>query len=367
MIKVGQYVHWAGASGGGGGAEDLVIDEVRYTDRQATEHVFFTEERAGYSVTLREIEALGVKVVRVAHETPAAFSEAYRSEGIDILNVKSCGDVQAGYQAALDLDLPIVDVAACVAFSRGWELKSSKVAPVYLCQKHWIHGSNGNVNFRVINAGVDIAALSAPRAARGYEGFKTYAKTKWGLDPNKPVVGWYGRFDQFKCPFTFVDIASAIKSRVPDCQFIMFGDGADRGRAIHLANLAKIDIKMPGFTREKADAFACMDVYCMPTWQESFGRVNAEAMAVGTPIVTSKYPVCEEVCGESALYSEFDRQDPMPYQRVAEFSDKCVELLSDPGARARMSEAGMARAAEHYNAEKMAISYLNLYKELLGR
>lgn len=363
MIKVGQYVHWAGV----GGAEDLVVDEIKYANREELEYVFFTEEKAGYSLTLGELDRMGVKIVRVSKETPQDFKTAYQQEQIDILNVKSCGDTQAGYAAALDLDLPIVDVAACVAFSKGWEIKSSRVTPVYLCEKHWVHGSNGNPNFRVINAGVDVKSLQSVLSDRSLNDYKKAAKSRWGLDPNKPVVGWLGRFDQFKCPFTFVDIAKVILSSRKDCQFIMFGDGHDLGRAQYLISRDKLDIKTTGFTRDKAPAFGCMDVYCMPTWQEAFGRVYAEAMAIGTPIVTSNYPVSMEVCGDAALYSEFSRKDPMDVDKTIEFANHCVRLLGDDDNRSRMSAAGMARALEHYDAEKMTKKYEILYKEILGR
>ena len=77
MIRVAYYVHWAGASGGGGGAEDMTLDAIRYTDRSKVEFTFVTEEQSGWSVTLDELQAMGVQIFRLPERDVDSFKSSY--------------------------------------------------------------------------------------------------------------------------------------------------------------------------------------------------------------------------------------------------------------------------------------------------
>ncbi len=81
-----------------------------------------------------------------------------------------------------------------------------------------------------------------------------------------------------------------------------------------------------------ATAFACPSLY------EGFGLPILEAMACGAPTLTSNVSATAEVAGEAALLV-----DPLS---VAAIRDGLRELLTDETLRARLSEAGRARAAE---------------------
>lgn len=354
-MKVMMYVHWCGI----GGAEDLCIDQIKYSDRSKTEYQFITEEASGWSQCLQEIQDMGVPIHRVAkrHE----FLQVYESFKPDIVHVLSCGDVQDGYGVAIEMGIPVVDVLACVAYPAGWERYSSTglINPVYLCQKHWEHGGGGRKEFRIVVAGVDIDRCISSNT-------KGQDKAKWGLDPNKPVVGFFGRADQFKCPFTFVDVTRFIHERNSECQFIMFGGGVDLGRTQWLADQAGVNIKFPGFVRDKASAFNCMDVFLFLSWQEAFGRVAPEAMVSGIPIVTNDYPVLRELCQDAAIYVEGAREDPMPFKYSKAYADTVITLLGDEDKMKSMGEIGKHRSREFYDARRMSKDYENLYEEILA-
>lgn len=352
-MRVAIYVHWAGV----GGAEDMALDEVKYAKGEV-DFIFATEEQSGWQVTFDELQALGVPVFRMVKGSLEEYRQLYREQKIDLVHVFSCGDIQPGFQAAMDLGIPVVETAACVSYSAAWG-QASKIQPVYLSEKHWVHGSNGKREFKVIVGGVDIERLG-----HHSDHEKRVYKTQLGFDPNRPVVGWFGRFDQFKCPFSFIDIADIIRHKVPDAQFVMFGGGVDLGRSIYLSTEKHVPIEFRGFTRDKASAFGCMDIYCFPTWQEAFGRVMVEAMACGVPIVTSDYPVCQEICDKAALYAPTVRSDPMPLTNAKMFADKVIEVLQDPELAEFMSLVGYNRAREQYDAKRMAAEYVQLYKQM---
>ncbi len=92
---------------------------------------------------------------------------------------------------------------------------------------------------------------------------------------------------------------------------------------------------------EKAQLFRTADVYCSPaTGGESFGIVLLEAMAAGVPIVAS------DIHGYKGVVRRGREGLLVPPRDPKGLAEAIGRLLDDPGLRARMSEAGQARAAD---------------------
>ena len=66
-------------------------------------------------------------------------------------------------------------------------------------------------------------------------------------------------------------------------------------------SLQRVEFRGPLFGREKYAAYARADAYVLPSWSENFGYTVAEALACGTPAITTRetpWPVLEhEGCG----------------------------------------------------------------------
>ena len=94
-----------------------------------------------------------------------------------------------------------------------------------------------------------------------------------------------------------------------------------------------------------------------PARSEGFGLPVLEAMAAGTPVVTSDAPALVEVGGGAPLV--------VPREDAAALAAAAALLATDPDERSRRSAAGRARAA-HYTWERAAVALWALYREVAG-
>jgi glycosyltransferase involved in cell wall biosynthesis len=97
--------------------------------------------------------------------------------------------------------------------------------------------------------------------------------------------------------------------------------------------------------------YAAADLFVLPSHVESWGTVMLEAMACGTPVVTSTRGSMPEVAGDAAILV-----DPTSVEAIGA---ALVRVLSNPDERARLIEAGQRRARQ-FSWEASARATLDL-------
>jgi glycosyltransferase involved in cell wall biosynthesis len=127
-------------------------------------------------------------------------------------------------------------------------------------------------------------------------------------------------------------------------QLVIAGKNEGRGPAALMAKartLGEGRIHFPGFIAE-ADVPALMSaasVFVYPSLFEGFGLPPLEAMACGTPVVSSNVTSLPEVVGEAALLVN-------PHDRD-ELVEALRRLLADTDLRQHLREEGFQRAAKY--------------------
>lgn len=116
-------------------------------------------------------------------------------------------------------------------------------------------------------------------------------------------------------------------------------------------------VKVLGFVPhdDLGPLYAGATVFCFPSLFEGFGLPVLEAMAQGTPVVTSRSTSTEEL-GEGASVL-VDPRDP------ASIADGIARLLGDEGLALELSDAGRERAAR-YSWGRTADLVAAAYKEV---
>ncbi len=120
-------------------------------------------------------------------------------------------------------------------------------------------------------------------------------------------------------------------------------------------------VAFTGFVDEPARAIRALDIVVhASTHPEPFGRVIAEAMACGRPVIVSAAGGAAEIVtpNEDALTFE-----PGDAAALAE----CIERLADDAAlRSRLARAGRVTALRKFDRARMASEMISTYEEVAG-
>jgi glycosyltransferase involved in cell wall biosynthesis len=109
-------------------------------------------------------------------------------------------------------------------------------------------------------------------------------------DGGGPVVGFVGRLVPRKGALDLVKAVPAIRAVRPDVRVVIVGDDpyADEESEYADAVRASVNVDHVGRVAEAAGILGHLDVLVLPSRQEPFGTVVAEAMAAGTPVVATR-------------------------------------------------------------------------------
>lgn len=128
-------------------------------------------------------------------------------------------------------------------------------------------------------------------------------------------------------------------------------------QSLHLSE----QVTFTGFRKDAKKIFAACDIFALPSFEEPFGMVFVEAMAMQKPVVAlASGGVAEIVEHERAgLLSE--------PQDIDQLADNIIRLIGDKPLCRQMGEYGRSRVYEYFNAQRMTADFEKLYKNLLDK
>jgi glycosyltransferase involved in cell wall biosynthesis len=127
-------------------------------------------------------------------------------------------------------------------------------------------------------------------------------------------------------------------------------------RAVHKYDLHRY-VRFHGFVPQETLSvlYRLASVFVFPSLYEGFGLPPLEAMACGTPVVTSNVSSLPEVVGDAAVLV-----DPYSPQAIA---DGILKVLQSAHLRADMRQRGFARVRE-YSWERSVARVREVYEEV---
>ena len=219
--------------------------------------------------------------------------------------------------------------------------------------RRWVPRARGVVVPLVFDL-ADYRDLPGPALAQGH----------WPeIDTGQPVVLFLSRLHYKKGPEVLVDAVGLLRERGVGARCVFAGPGeadavaALRRRAAGLGVDGQMLYTGMVAGAEKVSLYQAADVFVLPTSQENFGFVFFEALAAGTPVVTTRgvdtWPELESSGGAVLV-----ERDP------AAIADAIEGLLNDDARRAKMGAAGRVWTLDRFAPGKVVNEYLSLYDRL---
>jgi len=158
-----------------------------------------------------------------------------------------------------------------------------------------------------------------------------------------PVVGFVGRLVPRKGALELVRAAPAIRAARPDVRVVVVGDDPYEDEDTDYAAAVRASSKVDhvGRVAEAAGILGQLDVLVLPSTQEPFGTVVAEAMAAGTPVVATRVDGLPELVEDGVTGALVEPDD------TAALAVAVLRVLDEREAMGRAARA----AAERFGAD----------------
>lgn len=298
-------------------------------------------------------------------------------ESIDLIHARSRAPGWSAYEASKTTERPFVTTYHGAYSGRsGLKKRYNSVmakGDLVIANSEWtaahvmeIHGT-ARETIVTIPRGVDLIEFDPENVSSAR---LDNVKTAWGIDPNDDRLRLIlpGRLTRWKGQWLAVDALGALDPQERDrLHLILPGD--DQGRQKYVTELEdKIiahqlggAVTLAGHTSDMPAAYALADIVLAPsTRPEAFGRVAAEASAMGKPVIVSDHGGQRETVIEGETGT---RAEPGSVTALT----ACIRTLSNLPAAARdaMGRAGKAHIRKNYSKKQLQTATLAVYARLL--
>lgn len=183
-----------------------------------------------------------------------------------------------------------------------------------------------------------------------------------GIKP--PYVLWIGTQEQRKNVHAVLDAFNGVAASHPGLTLVLHGPhgwlGAEVADGIERRGIGDRTVVSEGSLDRPllAELYARAEAFVFPSLYEGFGLPVVEAMACGTPVVTSNQSALPECVGDAGLLV-----DPLDHHAIA---DALARVLDDDALAEELSESGRTRAAT-FTWPETARKTWAVYEELVAR
>ncbi len=334
-------------------------------------------------IMVREVERGGGKHIALPVDSKnplvmsrniARLTHLVRRHDIDILHVRSRAPAWSALAAARRTNVPFVttfhgNYGASNPLKRWYNsvmargdrvIAISEFIGEQVCGRYGADSSKVRVIPRGVDIGVfDPAAVSAQRVIQLAE--------QWRLPDDARVIMLPGRLTRWKGHLVLIEAIARLEDRTGlRCILV----GSDQGRTAYVRELEKEIarrnlqdiVQIAGDCRDMAAAFMLADVVVSTSVEaEAFGRVIAEAQAMGRPVIATDHGAARETVAEKEtgwLVPPGDASTLAVALREA--------LALDAAMRDALAKRVIENVRADYTKELMCERTLSVYREVLA-
>lgn len=192
-----------------------------------------------------------------------------------------------------------------------------------------------------------------------YKEFKDFSKP--------PVFGILGRFDPAKGFTTFIQACAKLKNN--GVNFLAKIGGTPQNKYIdeykkvkYLIDYYRLNknVELLGWVDNKNEFFDNIDVFVVPSREESFGIILLEGMMHSKPIISSNAVGPNEILSGKDAALIFEAGD------ASALAEKMQEMLNDLTIAKKLSENAYNLVNKHYTIEKIADNLDKSIKQIIN-
>ena len=295
-----------------------------------------------------------------------------KNQDIRVLHLNVASKSEMFLKAKEKSGIPIIYTNHYVPEPEPFETLDFKEFLVYEKEKMWIRRVCENSSQVVTVSeyakrrlkeefGIDSSFIYHGVDLKTYNPFLPKKRKSLGFEPDEKIVLWVARFGNhpYKDPFTFIRAIPLVLQQCPKTKFVMIGNGFLKPFVVDLAKKLSVyrHVKFIDFVRHLNLFYAASDVFVLPTFNDNFGLVVAEAMACGKAVIVSNRGAPQEFVRDAGILFE--------YGSHLELADKIVMLLEDQDLRQKLGAKAHKQIVENFTWEKAARNCLDIYEKVL--
>ena len=198
--------------------------------------------------------------------------------------------------------------------------------------------------FRVPEAKIDVIYNAIDERLGEAPSAEDVERVRERYQLNDPFVLYAGNIKPHKNLDRLIEAFNTLRrGGLENVKLLIIGDEVSKyatlRRAVHRYKLHK-HVRFFGFVPDKtlASLYRLASVFVFPSLYEGFGLPPLEAMAAGTPVITSNVSSLPEVVGDAAILID-------PYE-PNEIAEAMRRVLTDPALREDLRARGLVRVKE---------------------
>lgn len=181
------------------------------------------------------------------------------------------------------------------------------------------------------------------------------------VDGNKPTILFVGFFRKLKGIDILILSANEVLKKIPDCVFVLVGDGPERSyleELTHKLGISDNIIFIGEIPYENLpNYYKNCDIFVLPSRSESWGRVVLEALVNEKPVIVSDACAIADFVVLNELGLSF------PVDNALELSNNIIFLLANREIAKKMGEKGKQVVLKRYSTKVIAPKYLDLWQK----
>lgn len=318
-------------------------------------------------------EVLGLKIPRLVYKNGLWLSTRPRREikkilkefKPDIIHLQTAGPVGLGVMAYIKkTDTPLISTGHSYPdnFTSQFKLLRPIKRPVNVAVRHYLNSflkdaeyatmptelaieeliPKNRKRFKVpveaLSNGVDLSAFKPGKVSEEIS-------KKYHLEKNPHRVLYIGRVDPEKSIDIVIKAFKQVLEEIPDAEFVLIGDGADKARLEKLTKHLKIGDSVRFLGRilppDLYELYRTGSVFATASETETQGIVLIEAAATGLPLVAVDAGAIKEICknGKNGYLCQPEDVDGI--------AKSLIKILSNPKKQQEMGVASLEIAKSH--------------------